>query len=124
MSQWSTQINVRAVTANPIIKLINVILGILEFLSGARRSGELIEQDDYIIVNSKQKFLWFFTASQGSLTIAKARISGVNVSTVRSWLFFSSNVCEIYASGVSSQVAYGVKCSYKEIKDRAESWLK
>ena len=124
MADWSTQINVRAVSANPIVKLINVILGIIEFLSGARRSGEMIEQNDYIVINSKQKFLWFFTASQGSLTIAKARISGVNVSTVRSWLFFSSNICEIYASGVSTQVAYGVKCSYAEIKERAESWLK
>tara|TARA_B100001989_G_C24114384_1_gene257927 strand:+ start:45 stop:419 length:375 start_codon:yes stop_codon:yes gene_type:complete len=124
MADWSTQINVRAVSANPIVKLINVILGILEFLGGARRSGEMIEQNDYIVINSKQKFLWFFTASQGSLTIAKARISGVNVSTVRSWLFFSSNICEIYASGVSTQVAYGVKCTYTEIKERAESWLK
>ena len=124
MSDWSTKINVRAVSANPFVKLINVILGIIEFLSGARRSGEMIEQNDYIVINSKQKFLWFFTASEGSLTIAKARISGVNVSTVRSWLFFSSNICEIYASGVSTQVSYGVKCSYKEIKERAETWLK
>ena len=124
MAVWSTQINVRSVSANPIVKLINVILGIIEFLTGARRSGELIEENDYIVINSQQKFLWFFTASKGALTIAKARISGVNVSTVRSWLFFSSNVCEIYASGVSTQVSYGVKCSYKEIKDRAETWLK
>ena len=124
MAEWSTKVNVRAVSANPIIKIINAILGILEFLSGSRRSGEMVEQSDYIVINSRQKFLWIFTASEGSLTIAKARISGVQVSTVRSWLFFSANVCEIYASGVSTQLAYGVKCSYKEIKERSESWLK
>ena len=52
MADWSTQINVRAVSANPIVKLINVILGIIEFLTGARRSGEMIEQNDYIVINS------------------------------------------------------------------------
>ena len=30
----------------------------------------------------------------------------------------------IYASGVSEQVAYEVKVPYKEIKEKAESWLK
>ena len=123
MSQWSTKINVRTVSANPIVQFINAIVGIIEALTGVIKSGELVEEKDFIVINSKRKFLWLFTSSQDSLKIAKARISGVKVSTVRSWLFFSANTCEIYASGVSGQVAYAVKCSYKEIKERAESWL-
>ena len=71
-----------------------------------------------------QKFLWFFTSSEDKIILAKNRISGVKVSTVKSWLIFSSNVCEIYVSGVTTAVAYGVNCSYKEIKERAESWIK
>ena len=34
MSNWSTKINVRTVSANPIVKIINFIVAILEFLSG------------------------------------------------------------------------------------------
>ena len=124
MAEWSTKINVRSVSANPIIKLINFFIGIIEFFTGVIKSGELVEETDYLVINSKRKFLWFFTSSQDSLTIAKARISGVKVSTVRRMLIFSANTCEIYASGVSGQVAYAVKCSYKEIKDRADTWVK
>ena len=124
MADWSTKINVRAVSANPLVKLINLIVGIVEFLIGIRRLGEMSEVGTNIEINLKQKFLWFFTSSEDKIILAKNKISGVKVSTVKSWLIFSSNVCEIYVSGVTTTVAYGVNCSYKEIKERAESWLK
>ena len=124
MADWSTKINVRLVSANPLVKLINLIVGIVEFLTGIRRLGEMSEVGTNIEINLKQKFLWFFTSSEDKIILAKNKISGVKVSTVRSWLIFSSNVCEIYVSGVTTAVAYGVNCSYKEIKERAESWIK
>ena len=40
------------------------------------------------------------------------------------FFIFRSTVVTIYASGVNEQVAYQVKVSYKEIKEKAESWLK
>ena len=124
MADWSTKINVRLVSANPLVKLINLIVGIVEFLTGIRRLGEMSEVGTNIEINLKQKFLWFFTASEDKIILAKNKISGVKVSTVRSWLIFSSNVCELYVSGVTTEVAYGVNCSYKEIKERAENWIK
>ena len=124
MADWSTKINVRLVSANPLVKLINLIVGIVEFLTGIRRLGEMSEVGTNIEINLKQKFLWFFTSSEDKIILAKNKISGVKVSTVKSWLIFSSNVCEIYVSGVTTEVAYGVKCSFKEIKERAESWIK
>ena len=124
MSNWSTKINVRTVSANPIVKIINFIVGIIEFLSGIRRSGMLTEEKDCLVVDTKTKVFWFLLKSEDILKIAKTRISGIKVSTVKSWIFFRSTVVEVYVSGVSDRVAYEVKLPYKDIKEKAESWLK
>ena len=124
MSDWSTKINVRTVSANPIVKIINFIVAIVEFLSGTRRKGVMSEQKDCIVVDTNTKVFWFFLKSEDVMKISKTKISGIKVSTVKNWIIFRSTVVEIYASGVSDQVAYEVKVSYKEIKEKAESWLK
>jgi hypothetical protein len=124
MSDWSTKINVRTVSSNPIIKLLNVLISIIEFLSGTRRSGVMSEENDCLVIDTKTKTLWFFLKSEDVMKIAKSRISGIKVSTVKTWFFFRSTVVEVYASGVTDQVAYEVTVGYKEIKDKAESWLK
>jgi hypothetical protein len=124
MSDWSTKINVRTVSSNPIIKIINILMSILEFLTGTRRSGVMSEENDCLVIDTKTKTLWFFLKSEDVLKIAKNRISGIKVSTVKTWFFFRSTVVEVYASGVTDQVAYEVKVGYNEIKDKAESWLK
>ena len=124
MSDWSTKINVRTVSSNPIIKLLNVLTSTIEFLSGTRRSGVMSEENDCLVIDTKTKILWFFLKSEDVMKIAKSRISGIKVSTVKTWFFFRSTVVEVYASGVTDQVAYEVTIGYKEIKDKAESWLK
>ena len=123
MSEWSTKINVRTVSSNPIIKILNIIIAIVEFISGTRRSGTMSEQNDYLVVDTKTKVFWFFLKSEDLLKISKGRISGIKVSTAKSWFIFRSTVVQIYASGVGDQVAYEVKVSYKEIKEKAESWI-
>jgi hypothetical protein len=82
------------------------------------------EQKDCIVVDTNTKVFWFFLKSEDVMKISKTKISGIKVSTVKNWIIFRSTVVEIYASGVSDQVAYEVKVSYKEIKEKAESWLK
>ena len=124
MSNWSTNINVRSASSNPIVKLINIFVGIIEFIMGIRRSGILSEENDCIVVDTKTKIIWFFLKSEDVMKIAKTRISGIKVSTSKSWFIFRSTIITIYASGVSEQVAYEVKVPYKEIKEKAESWLK
>ena len=124
MADWSTKINVRMVSANPIVKILNIILGIVEFLMGIRKSGTLAEEKDFLVVDTKTKTFWFFLKSEDVLKIAKNRIAGVKVSTEKTWVFFRSTVVTIYAAGVSDQVAYEVKTPYAEIKSKAESWLK
>ena len=123
MADWSANVNVRTISSNPIVKIINVIIGIIEFLIGKRRFGTLAEESDCIVINTTTKTLWFFTKSEDLTKISRNKISAVKVSTEKSWLFFRSTVCTIYASGVGEQVAYAVKCPYKEIKEKAESWL-
>ena len=123
MSNWSTKINVRSVSSNPIVKIINVIVSIIELFIGIRRSGIMIEEKDCLVIDTKTKSFWFFLKSEDILKIAKNRISGIKVSTEKTWFIFRSTVVTIYASGVSDQVAYEVKVKYKEIKEKAESWL-
>ena len=123
MSNWSTKINVRTVSSNPIVKIINIIVAIVEFISGTRRSGTMSEEKDCIVIDTKTKVIWFFLKSEDVLKIGKNKISGIKVSKVKTWFFFRSTVVQIYAPGVGDQVAYEVKVSYKEIKEKAESWI-
>ena len=104
-------------------QIINLIIGIIEFLIGKRRFGTIAEESDCIVINSTTRTFWFFTKSEDLTKISRNKISAVKVSTDKSFLIFRSTVCTIYASGVSDQVAYAVKCPYKEIKEKAENWL-
>jgi hypothetical protein len=124
MANWSTKINVRIISANPLIKLLNFILGIIEFFTGIRRTGILSEENNFLIVDTKVKYLWFFLKSEDVLKLGISKISGVKVSTVKSFFIFRSTVVTVYASGINEQVAYQVKVSYQEMKEKAESWLK
>ena len=81
MSNCSTNINVRSVSSNPIVKLINIIVGIIEFVMGIRRSGVLSEENDCIVVDTKTKVIWFILKSEDVLKISKTKISGIKVST-------------------------------------------
>ena len=123
MSDWSTSINVRIVSANPIVKILNILIAIGEFLSGIRRKGTLAEENNCLVVSTTTKVFWFFLKSEDVMKIGKSRISAIKVSTVKNWIFFRSNVIEIYAAGVPEAQGYEVKVSYKEIKEKAESWL-
>ena len=124
MLDWSTKINVRMVSSNPIVKIINMFMAILEFFSGTRRTGLLSEEQDCLVVDTGTKVFWFFLKSEDITKIAKSRISAVKVSTEKSWIIFRSTVVTIFASGVSDAVAYEVKAPYAEIKQKAETWLK
>ena len=83
----------------------------------------LSEENDCIVVDTKTKIIWFLLQSEDVMKISKTKISGIKVSTSMSWIFFRSTIVTIYASGLSEQVAYEVKVPYKEIKEKAESWL-
>jgi len=120
---WSTKINVRSVSTSPIIKLLNIVMAILEFLVGIRRKGTLVEYENKIVANVENYSFWVFKNSQSQLTIAKNRISAVETSTEKFFIIFKATVCTIYASGVSAPTAYAVKTSYKEIKEKAETWI-
>ena len=81
------------------------------------------EEKDFIVIEIREKFLWFFVKSDEVLKISKNRISGIKVKNSKSWFIFRSTIIEIYAAGVTSNLGYEVKVPYKEIKEKAESWL-
>jgi hypothetical protein len=112
------------VSSNPIVKIINIVVGIMEFLTGTRRAGTLSEEQDCLVVDTSTKVFWVFLKSEDVTKISKSRVSAIKVSTEKSWIIFRSTVVTIFASGVSDEVAYEVKAPYSEIKQKAELWLK
>tara|TARA_B100000965_G_C19326414_1_gene641029 strand:+ start:204 stop:587 length:384 start_codon:yes stop_codon:yes gene_type:complete len=122
-SNWSTKINVRLMGANPIIKIVNIIIAIGQFLTGSLHRGVMSEEKECLVIDLKVKFLWFFLKSEEVLKISKTRISGIKVSTTKTWFIFRSTIIQIYAAGVSENIGYEVKVPYKEIKEKAETWL-
>jgi len=123
MSNWEADIEVRTVSPNIVIKIVNVIIGILEKISGTRRSGKIVETDGYLSLNTKTQVLFFFLKSEEKTKLAKNRISGFQVSTVKTWFIFKTNIIEIYGSGLAN-LAYQVKVTYSELQEKAETWLK
>lgn len=123
MSNWEADIEVRTISPNILIKILNVLTAILEKITGTRRSGKMVETDDYLSLNTKTQILFFFLKSEEKTKLAKNRISGFQVSTVKTWFIFKTNIIEIYGSGLQN-LAYQVKVPYRELQEKAETWLK
>jgi|TARA_B100001093_G_C26771899_1_gene990612 hypothetical protein len=123
MSNWEADIEVRTISPNILIKILNVLTAILEKITGTRRSGKMVETDDYLSLNTKTQILFFFLKSEEKTKLAKNRISGFQVSTVKTWFIFKTNIIEIYGSGLQN-LAYQVKVPYQELQEKAETWLK
>jgi len=123
MSNWEADIEVRTISPNILIKILNVLVAILEVITGTRRSGKMVETDDYLSLNTKTQILFFFLKSEEKTKLAKNRISGFQVSTVKTWFIFKTNIIEIYGSGLQN-LAYQVKVPYQELQEKAETWLK
>jgi len=123
MSNWEADIEVRTISPNILIKILNVLTAILEKITGTRRSGKMVETDDYLSLNTKTQVLFFFLKSEEKTKLAKNRISGFQVSTVKTWFIFKTNIIEIYGSGLQN-LAYQVKVPYQELQEKAETWLK
>tara|TARA_B100001059_G_C17533589_1_gene426765 strand:- start:34 stop:570 length:537 start_codon:yes stop_codon:yes gene_type:complete len=123
MSNWEADIEVRTISPNILIKILNVLTAILEVITGTRRSGKMVETDDYLSLNTKTQILFFFLKSEEKTKLAKNRISGFQVSTVKTWFIFKTNIIEIYGSGLQN-LAYQVKVPYQELQEKAETWLK
>ena len=123
MSNWEADIEVRTVSSNILIKILNVLTAILEVITGIRRSGKMVETDDYLSLNTKTQVLFIFPKSEEKTKLAKSRISGFQVSTVKTWFIFKTNIIEIYGAGLQN-LAYQVKVPYEELQEKAEAWLK
>ena len=121
---WSTKVNVRMVGSNPIVKIINFFIAVFEFFSGIRRTGELVEEANHVLINTNTRIIWFFPYSKQSLKVAKKNVSAIKVSDERSFIIFRSVIVQFFASGMTTtDYAYEVKCSYDEIKSKADLWV-
>lgn len=121
--EWSTSINLRYVSSHPIVKLMNLCLAVIDFVSGTRRTGVLTAQVDRILVDTNIRVLWRFPSSSQSLCISRDKITGVEIGTTKSFFFFRSNICRIFVSGVTVPMTYEVQCSYEELQANAGRWV-
>ena len=93
MANWSTKINVRKVSANPIVKILNVIFAIVEFCTGIRRSGVLSEENESLVIDTSTKVGWFFLQSQDIMKISKSKISKSRISSQSTFQNIESQIC-------------------------------
>lgn len=121
--EWSTSINLRYVSSHPIVKLLNLCLAVIDFVSGTRRTGVLTVQADRILVDTNIRVLWRFPSSSQSLRISRDKITGVEIGTTKSFFFFRSNICRIFVSGITVPMTYEVRCDYEELQANAERWV-
>ncbi len=71
MSNWEADIEVRTISPNILIKILNVLTAIAEKITGTRRSGKMVETDDYLSLNTKTRVLFFFLKSEEKTKLAK-----------------------------------------------------
>ena len=70
-----------------------------------------------------QEYCGFFHILKKQKKIAKKNISAVTVSDERSLIIFKSITVSVLGSGLSTDTSYEVKCTYDEIKEKADLWI-
>ena len=121
---WTAKVNVRTVTTNPIIRIIVMLFAIVEFLTGVRRIGVLKEQGETLELKTTKKVFWFFTRAESTLVIAKSRISAVETSYEKNFIFFKTLVLSVHAAGLNADNQFAIKDKkYGEVMTKALEWL-
>ena len=121
---WAAKVNVRTVTTNPIIRLINFLVGVIEFFTGIRRFGFLKEKEEVLELKFTKRVLWFFTSIETTLTISKSRVTAVETSYERNYIFFKTVVLRVHAAGLGNETQYAIQDkSYEEVLRKSLEWI-
>lgn len=120
---WSAAINPRMISDNPIVKLLILLVAVVEFITGVRRKGRLTLGEAHLLIETRMVVFWVLPSSTTYLRLNRARVTGHELSTVTRWFVFETNICTIFASGVSAPLSYQVKCPFPELQVRMDAWL-
>jgi hypothetical protein len=118
---WSAKIDIRFVSANPIVKLFVLIGAVFEFFSGIRRKGTLNEYENRIEINRQNYFIWFWNTSATTTIIQKQNIIGYTVGFTKTWIFWNCVVGQLHVGGSAADdemVFKGVSFAEMENKFR------
>ena len=118
---WTSKIDLRFKSGNPLVKLFVLIISILEFLIGIRRKGTLEEYENRIEINRQDFLIWFWNVSATTTIIQKQNVIGYTIGFTTKWIFWKVVVGHIHVGGGAAEdemVFKGVKFADVENKFR------
>ena len=119
---YRTDVEQRAVGTNFLIKVINWLTMVGEFLTGTRRSGNLVEYEDSIVITSTVKRFWVLKGDESVLVLNKSKISAASTSYSKR-LGGSFCVVTLYVGGLSEPQGYALKDSYDVVSEKMRTWV-
>ena len=118
--KWSTEIDIRFVSSNPIVKLLVIIASIFEFFMGIRRKGLFEDYGDRIEITKSNFLIWIWKVSETTITVQKINVTGYSVGFTKSWIYWNCIVGQLYAPGCPDDAMVFNKTSYPELKIKFE----
>ena len=119
---YRTDVEQRAVGTNFLIKVINWLTMVGEFLTGTRRSGSLVEYEDSIVITSTVKRFWVLKGDESVLVLNKSKISAASTSYSKR---FGGTVviATLFVGGFTEPQGYALKDSYENVSKKIETWV-
>lgn len=119
---YRAKVEQRQVGTNFLIKIINWLTMVGEFLSGTRRSGDLVEYSDSIVVTSTVKRFWVLKGDESVLVLNKNKISAASTSYSKR---FGGEVVVVtlYVGGFTEPQGYALKDKYETVSKKIETWV-
>ena len=119
---YRAKVEQRQVGPNFLIKIINWLTMVGEFLSGTRRSGDLVEYSDSIVVTSTVKRFWVLKGDESVLVLNKNKISAASTSYSKR---FGGEVVVVtlYVGGFTEPQGYALKDKYETVSKKIETWV-
>ena len=93
-----------------------------EFLTGTRRSGNLVEYEDSIVITSTVKRFWVLKGDESVLVLNKSKISAASTSYSKR---FGGTVviATLFVGGFTEPQGYALKDSYENVSKKIETWV-
>ena len=119
---YRVKVEQRQVGTNFLIKILNWFVAVVEFLSGTRRSGDLVEYADSIVVTSTVKRFWVMKGDENVLVLNKNKISAASTSYSKR---FGGEVVivTLFVGGFTEPQGFALKDKYETVSKKIETWV-
>ena len=115
---WTKNVEVRYQGENILIRLISIIIGIIEFVLGIRRVGQLAASADTFKLSISYYMLWVYKKKEEETYIPNGKINAYAVGFSKQWFIFKRVSCSLYVSGMTPLTIIVKDASEDELKEK------